>query len=451
MHTSDNIAFPLPGPVLRALTRLDENGFEAYCVGGCVRDYIMGITPHDFDITTDALPEQVIECFTDCRVIETGLKHGTVTVMQDGEPLEITTFRTDGTYSDGRHPDSVFFTRSLEEDLARRDFTVNAMAYSPTRGLVDPFGGKKHIEQKIICCVGEPDRRFGEDALRILRSLRFSSVLGFEIAADTAKSAIEKAPTLNKISGERIYSELVKLLCGDGAERVLCDFREIFAVIIPPLSDCFGFDQRTKYHKYDVYTHIVKTVALCEKLPVVRLAALFHDISKPACFTLDENGVGHAHGHQERSAEQARELLHALHADNNTISTVYNLILRHDTRVTPERKWVKHLISETSYEFVRLLFMLKRGDILAHADEYAVTDSLDAVLEIVDELERQNTCLSVKALAIGGRDLIEIGITDGRRIGQTLNRLLAQVIDEQLPNTRTALIDAAHKYSEFAE
>lgn len=436
----DNIVFPLPAPVAAALTRLEQNGFEAYCVGGCVRDYIMGVTPHDFDITTNALPEAVEACFADCRVIETGLKHGTVTVVMDGEPLEITTYRTDGNYSDGRHPDSVNFTRSLEEDLARRDFTVNAMAYSPTRGLADPFGGREHVRQKVIACVGDPDRRFGEDALRILRALRFSSVLQFEIAPETAQSVLAKADTLAKISVERIFAELTKLLCGDDVERVLTHYRAVFAVIIPNLATGFGFDQRTKYHKYDVYTHIVKTVALCDKIPTLRLAALLHDIAKPACFTLDENGVGHTHGHQEAGADAAHEILHMLHADNKTITTVCELIRRHDTRVTPERIAIKRLIADTSYEFARLLFKLKRADILAHADEYAVTDKIDAAEGIIGTLEAENPCLSVKDLAINGGDLIAHGVTDGRQIGAALKRLLDEVIEERLPNEREALL-----------
>lgn len=444
MHNSaEKNFFELPTPVSAALRRLNENGFEAYCVGGCVRDYIMGITPHDFDITTSATPEEVTQCFADCRVIETGLKHGTVTVVLQKEMLEITTFRTDGTYSDGRHPDNVSFTRSLREDVSRRDFTVNAMAYNPDVGLVDYFGGREHIKSKIIACVGEAERRFSEDALRILRALRFSAVLGFEIEETTAGAIFNKITMLDKISSERIYAELIKLLCGKDVERVLLDFREVFARIIPELGDCFDFNQRTKYHKYDVYTHIVKTVSSCENIPVIRLAALLHDIEKPSCFFTDANGIGHTYGHQEKGAETSRKILRSLRADNKTIATVTSLIARHDTRIIPDRIWIKKLISETSFEFAKLLFKLKRGDILAHADKYTSIDSVDAAEKIVDELEAENVCLFIKDLAVDGKALDCIGVPKGKPMGDMLKKLLELVINEEIPNEREILLNKA--------
>ncbi len=436
--------FDLPSAVRTALERLNDAGFEAYCVGGCVRDYIMGVVPHDFDITTSASPDQTSECFKDCRVIETGIKHGTVTVIVENEMLEITTFRTDGTYSDGRHPDSVTFTKSLEEDLARRDFTMNAIAYNPATGIVDPFGGREDIEKRTVRCVGEPERRFSEDALRILRALRFSSVLGFEIEKETKDAIYEKAPTLEKISNERIYAELTKLLCGQDAERILTDFRDVFALIIPPLGACFDFEHKSKYHKYDVYTHIVKTVAYCERTPVLRLAALFHDIEKPASFTVDENGVGHCYGHQERSAETAKKILRSLHADNKTIQTVENLIIWHDTHVSPDLMCIKKLISRTSFEFARLLFKLKRADILAHADDYTMTDRIDGAEKTTDLLEKENACLFVKDLKISGKDLTDMGMS-GKKVGKTLEKLLNMVIEEKIPNDREILLEQANK------
>lgn len=442
---ADKNIFNLPSPVASALMRLNGNGFEAYCVGGCVRDYIMGVEPHDFDITTAATPEEVADCFKDCRVIETGIQHGTVTVVLEGEMLEITTFRTDGAYSDGRHPDNVSFTRSLREDLARRDFTVNAMAYNPETGITDPFGGREHIKKKIISCVGDADTRFSEDALRIMRALRFSSVLDFAISDSTAQAVLRKLPMLDKISTERIYAELMKLLCGVNAEKILLGFPEVFARIIPELAPCVGFDQRTKYHKYDVYTHLVKTVSYCENIPVVRLAALLHDIAKPACFIIDSKGVGHAYGHQQKSAQMAKNILRRLHSDNKTISTVTALIARHDISIIPDRLWTKRLISETSFEFARLLMKLKRGDISAHAHICNDPAKTYETERIIDELEGEKACLFVKDLAISGSDLMNMGFAKGKLIGETLNRLLDDVITEKIPNSHDILLKKAEQ------
>lgn len=430
----------------KALQRLNLCGFEAYCVGGCVRDYMMGVQPHDFDITTSALPDEVAKCFDDCRVIETGIKHGTVTVVLENEMLEITTFRTDGNYSDGRHPDSVSFTPSLTQDLARRDFTINAMAYNCQTGLVDPFGGGDHIISRTICCVGQAQRRFSEDALRILRALRFSSVLCFEIESQTRDAIFQKADTLKKISSERIYAEFLKLLCGDNVQKILLDFREIFAVFIPQLEKCFDFDQKSKYHQYDVYTHIVKTVAKCPKDPIIRLAAFLHDIAKPDCFTIDENGCGHAFNHQKKSAEMAKEILRSLHCDNKTICDVVKLIEHHDDKMLSEKLWVKELISSTSFEFARKLMKLKRADILTHAKPYTSTNKICDIEKIIDDLERENACLFLKDLKISGNDLLKIGICDGKAIGQTLKYLLDLVIKEEITNSYHDLMSQAEIY-----
>ncbi|MBE6689623.1 MAG: HD domain-containing protein [Ruminococcaceae bacterium] len=443
MNCNNEYVFDIPSSVASALKRLNEHGFEAYCVGGCVRDYIMGVVPHDFDITTSALPNEVCQCFKDCRVIETGIQHGTVTVVLDGEMLEITTFRTDGTYSDGRHPDSVSFTRSLTDDLSRRDFTVNAMAYNPEVGVVDPFGGREHIKEKIICCVGDAGTRFSEDALRIMRALRFSAVLGFDIAESTAHAIFRKTPMLDKISTERIYAELTKLVCGKNAEKILLDFSSVICRIIPELTDCVGFEQKTKYHKYDVYTHIIKTLSSCDSILTVRLAALLHDVAKPDCFTVDNRGVGHSFDHQEKSARAAKAILRRLHSDNKTIATVTALIQRHDDRMIPDRIWVKHLISETSFEFVKLLMELKKGDILAHSDGYNDPEVTYKILDIVNCLEKENCCLFTKDLAVSGKELSEIGVPKGKIMGEILNKLLNLVINEKLENTPDALLEKA--------
>ncbi|MBQ8063719.1 MAG: tRNA nucleotidyltransferase, partial [Clostridia bacterium] len=282
----------LPGPVETALSLLEAGGFEAYVVGGCTRDSLLGTVPEDWDITTSALPEQTLEVFRDYRTIETGLQHGTVTVRIDKTNLEITTYRVDGKYEDSRHPDAVTFTRSLSEDLARRDFTMNAIAYSPTRGWKDLYGGAEDIEDRLIRCVGDPETRFTEDALRVLRALRFSSVLGFEIEGKTADAIHALKDRINFVAYERIAVELLKLLCGKNVYRVLQDYRDVFAVILPEMEPCFDFEQHNPWHIYDVYTHIAKSVEAVRPEPELRLAMLLHDIGKPETFFLDEKGIG---------------------------------------------------------------------------------------------------------------------------------------------------------------
>ena len=292
----------LPAQVNTALARLHDAGYEAYIVGGCVRDRIMGREPKDYDITTSALPEQTAAVFAGERIIETGMKHGTVTVLLDGEPLEITTFRIDGTYSDSRHPDAVTFTPSLREDLARRDFTMNAMAYSSETGLVDPFGGQADIAAKYIRCVGDPDLRFREDALRILRALRFSSVLGFPIEPETDGAARYLCLLLKKISAERVFSELKQLLCGPDVRRVLLDYAGVLGAVLPEILPMQGFDQRNPHHCYDILEHTAAAVEAMPPEPALRLAALLHDVGKPECFFTDEDGVGHFYGHPKAGA-----------------------------------------------------------------------------------------------------------------------------------------------------
>lgn len=410
------IDFPLPSPVKCALDMLYAKGFEAYCVGGCVRDHLMGIPPHDFDITTSAMPEETVQCFSEFRVIETGLKHGTVTVIIDGEQLEITTFRTDGTYSDNRHPDNVTFTRSLDDDLSRRDFTVNAMAYSPQNGLRDPFGGSEDLKRKVIRCVGEADRRFGEDALRILRALRFSSVLGFEIEKDTSEAIFRKMPLLEKISKERIYTELTKLICGDGAARILRGYREVFDFILPPLSSV----------ENDVYNADAESLTRCKRDRFIRYAALFKNIGESS----------------DESALKATRLLRFLHADNKTADTV-NFLIRTLPNVpdSTDILKIKRFVASCSFESALLAVDF------AYGASKISRNTAQSICAEINKLRDQSTCLFIKDLKVSGAELMEIGVQKGQSIGKILNTLISMVIDEKIPNEKEILLREAERIS----
>lgn len=437
----------LPPQVTAALSRLTAAGYEAYTVGGCVRDAMRGKSPHDWDCTTSARPDEIARCFADFHVIETGMQHGTVTVVIDGMPLEITTYRIDGVYADHRRPDSVTFTSSLTDDLARRDFTVNAMAYHPDAGLQDPFHGADDLHAGILRCVGNPDDRFEEDGLRILRAMRFSSVLDFPIAEETAASVHKKKALLRHISAERIFAEMQKLLCGDGCARVLTDFSDVLFEILPELKPMLHFDQRNPHHDYDVYTHTLKTVAACPPEPMLRWAALLHDAGKPHTFTEDERG-GHFYGHAQISEEIARRALHKLKSDRRTLDTVCKLVKVHDAVWEPNEKLLRRAVCRYGYDFTVQLVLLHRADVSAQAAchrESRVADA-DRILQMLDALKQAEACLSLKTLAINGGDLIRIGIPQGREIGQCLQYLLSQVVDGALPNDRDALLDAAAAY-----
>lgn len=436
----------IPPQCKKVMDLLELNGFEAYIVGGCVRDSLMGITPHDYDVTTNATPEEMLKCFKDRRVIETGLKHGTVTVVIENENIEVTTYRIDGEYRDNRHPKSVNFTKKLEEDLKRRDFTVNSLAFNEKSGLVDLFGGKNDIKSGIIKCVGEPDERFLEDGLRILRAIRFSSVLGFEIDEETAKSIHKNKNLLNNISAERIFIEFKKLLCGKNVEDVLLKFKDVIAVFIPEITPCFGFDQHTKYHCYDVYTHIIKTVSAIDSEEKLRLSAFFHDIGKPEVYFTDENGVGHFYGHNKTSVKIARDVLERLKCDNQTKNFVLDMVYYHDVEVVASEKSVKRFLNKTSPLFLRELVKIKRADAAAHAKEYRDKEEyLNELLSIVLKIEKEKQCFSLKDLAISGKDLIDNGFEEGEKIGKALNTALESVINGEVKNEKEELIELVVK------
>lgn len=423
-----------------ALKMLKNSGFEAFLIGGSVRDFIMGREIGDIDVTTNATPDEVKEAFADFRVIEAGIKHGTVTVLIDNEPVEITTYRSESGYSDNRHPDSVTFSEKLSDDVIRRDFTMNGIAYDFENGFCDLVGGIDDIKNKTIRCIGDPEKRFHEDALRILRALRFSSVLGFEIESETKKAVHNCRELLKNISAERIREELVKLLCGKNAYGVLAEFYDVIGVFIPEILPLVGFNQHNRHHIYDAYMHTVKALEQSKPEPRIRLALLFHDIGKPKTATTDEKGEMHFYSHPKTSARMTEEIMTRLKFDNDTKNAVVTLVRFHDTPITvnnenrPDRKRIKKIMSQIGKDLICDLIEVKRCDNRAHAPEFVLSeDFYKECCEIADGILSENECLTVKDLKINGNDLIKMGFT-GRDIGKKLNECLNAVIEEKVKN-----------------
>jgi tRNA nucleotidyltransferase (CCA-adding enzyme) len=435
----------LPPQVNTVINILAAEGFKTYAVGGSVRDSIMGKVPLDWDIATQAKPAEIARAFRKHKVIETGIKHGTLTVVLDNLSMEITTFRVDGEYTDNRRPDSVEFTPDLLLDLSRRDFTINALAYSPQEGIIDGFGGADDIKNKVIRCVGNPDMRFGEDALRILRALRFASVLDFEIDEATGESILANRRLLKNIAAERIQSELVKLICGKAVERILLDYREVIFQIIPELAITSGFDQHDdKKHMFDVYEHIAHSVSIIKNEPELRMTMLLHDSGKPACFALDKDGIGSFHGHAAAGEEIALKVLNNLKFGKKFTEEVSTLVHYHDIPVFDNPKALKKWLGKLGEPLFRKFFLIKRADLLS------LSPAMHERVAKVDELEKntnrlleEGVCLSVKDLEINGNDLINIGFPAGREVGSILERLFDAVVDERIENTREALLRAA--------
>lgn len=430
----------LPQYIEELLRRYSAAGFEAFCVGGAVRDSLLLKEPYDWDITTNALPEETKELFSDKRIIETGIKHGTVTVLFDKRPVEITTYRTDGVYLDSRHPESVSFTKSIGEDLSRRDFTVNAIAYNPETGLVDLFGGKNDIYNSIIKTVGDPDRRFKEDALRILRALRFSSVLGFEIEPATKEAIHKNRFLLRDISAERISSELSKMLVGQNIFEVLSEYSDVLGVFIPEILPAVGFKQYGKKHAYDVWEHICHTVDTIPPEKTLRLTMLLHDLGKVPTHKLNENGDSTFKNHAAVGGETAREILTRLKFDKKTIDRVSFLVSHHDFEPPETKLMLKHKMAELSAEDVRTLLIIKKSDRGALSEAYRNIEKESArVLTWLDEIEKNNECVTVSQLKISGSDLAEAGLR-GEEIGEALKKLLSAVVDEKTENNKKALL-----------
>ena len=441
----------LPQAVQYCIHSLEAAGFQAYAVGGCVRDSLLGLTPADYDLCTDARPEETARIFSAHQLLHHGQKHGTIGVVLDDQVFEITTFRTEGSYGDARHPDWVAFVPNLKEDLARRDFTINAMAYNPKTGYVDPFGGQSDLQNRILRTVGDPEARFREDALRILRGARFSA--RFRLIPDNAtiQAMTKLSPLLDKIARERVFEELCKLLYSATSEDLLT-FVPLQTQVIPELSPCVGFQQHSPHHRYDVFTHIAHVVEATPKEPGLRWAALLHDIGKPAAFTLDETGRGHFKGHAKISAELAGVILLRLKAPTALRQQVTELISLHMTPLEADKKLLRRRLGKLGAERLEQLLQLQEADMGSKgtgiADELAQFSRIRLLLE---DILREDACFSIKDLAINGRDLQQVGLIPGPDIGKTLNWLLGQVQDEVLPNEKDTLLATVKKLMEDSQ
>ncbi|MGN0544413.1 MAG: CCA tRNA nucleotidyltransferase [Acutalibacteraceae bacterium] len=430
-----------------AVELLRSSGYEAYAVGGCVRDSLLGKSPDDWDITTSARPDEIKRVFGSFHCIDTGIEHGTVTVVINSQPFEITSFRLDGEYEDNRHPKNVTFTSDISADLSRRDFTVNAMAYAPGAGIVDLFGGREDLADGVIRCVGDPDRRFNEDALRILRALRFASTLNFEIEPATAASILENRTLLKNISQERIAKELLRLLCGEGVRRILTDFAPVLFEILPELEPMYMNSHDNPHHCYDIYEHTLVALENIEPDPALRLAMLLHDCGKPAAKTFDEKGVAHFYGHQRLSAELAAQIMARLKASNRLRDEVLFLVSNHDRwEIYEDISRMPRYLSKFGEQGVLTLLKVMRADVTAQSPEYAFRlNQISAAEREARALAAQKPCLTLKGLEINGRTLMDIGIPQGRQLGAVLAQLLDEVIDGVTKNTREALLERAQE------
>ncbi len=434
----------LPEKVKKIIARLEMAGFEAYAVGGCVRDSLLGRMPDDWDVTTSAKPQQVKELFH--RTIDTGIQHGTVTVMLEHEGFEVTTYRIDGTYEDSRHPKEVIYTANLIEDLKRRDFTINAFAYNDKSGIVDVFGGMEDLKQKKIRCVGEATERFGEDALRMMRAVRFSAQLGFSIAEDTKAAIRALAPNLKNISAERVQTELVKLLLSEHPDFVRDAYMlGITKVILPELDAAFLTPQHNPHHRYNVGEHLMQTLLHTRADKALRIAALLHDIGKPAAKTTDTAGIDHFHAHVEQSERIATDILKRLKFDNDTIIKVQKYIRYHDDKPEPNARSVRRAVHRIGTEYFAQVLELQWADIMAQSSyqQQEKFARIDKTRKLYEEIMEQEQCVSLKTLKITGNDLIALGIPRGKKIGAILNLLLEEVLQEPTNNTQEYLIEKA--------
>lgn len=436
--------FSIPGEVLEALQRLNDAGHEAYLVGGCVRDDYLGIPPYDFDICTSAYPDEIINCFLHEKRIEVGKVHGTIGVILNNIQIEITTYRKDGPYLDNRHPEYISFTRSLAEDLKRRDFTMNALAWHPSSGIIDLFGGREDCDRGIIRCIGSPAMRFSEDALRILRALRFASTFSFCVEKAAAFAMYEKKDLLKHISAERIASELNKLMVGARPADVFFQFPRILFEVLPLLEPMYHCPQRSVFHSYDVWEHTLRALDKTPSELAVRWAILLHDSGKPHTVTYDPDGTTHFRGHQRVSVRIARETMKALKQSKTLTDEVCLLVAHHDDRIGPDNllSWISKLGSESFFK----LMQVQRADLLAHAPHVAErVDNHDALVNRAEELVNSGACLTLNDLNIDGRTLIENGFQPGPFLGETLNHLLDRVVNGFEKNDKQTLLSLAIK------
>ena len=437
----------LPGNIQNCIDLLENAGFAAYAVGGCVRDACLGLSPHDYDLCTSALPSQTESVFKDYRLVLSGEKHGTVTVITEGGPVEITTFRTEGGYQDNRHPDWVKFVPDIEGDLSRRDFTVNAMAYSPKRGFADPFGGREDLKNRVLRAVGDPVSRFQEDSLRILRGVRFAARFGLTPEEATMEAMLSQRHLMENLARERVFEELCKLLLPAKAEDIT-RFAEVLAAVIPELKPMIGFDQHSPHHAYDLITHTAHVVEGVPSTLSLRWAALLHDTGKVTTFTRDATGRGHFYGHAKESAAISDGILRRLKAPTALREEVVTLIGRHMTRLQPERKLLRRQVSKFGFPLVESQLALQQADMGSKGTGEDDGSTVFAeVRQLLGELKAEDACLSLKDLAVKGNDLMALGY-QGKEIGACLNALLEQVIEERLPNEKEALLAFAAERKE---
>lgn len=435
----------LPAYILKILERFKEAGSEAFVAGGAVRDGLLGRKPVDFDLCTPAMPEETEALFSEKKVIRTGIRHGTVTVLSEGGPVEITTYRREGKYSDGRHPDEVTFVSDLREDLSRRDFTVNAMAYSPETGVIDYFGGIRDLEDGILRCVGNPEERFSEDGLRIMRALRFMSVRGYQPDPGTDAALRSCCQILKKVAFERIDEEFLKFLSGNRAAELLDGYREVFSVIIPELRQMFDFDQKSPYHNRDVWHHTLAAVGAIRPDPQLRMTMLLHDIAKPVVYREDENGRGHFRGHQKRGAEMAEVILRRMKFPKEFIEETAVLVREHDLRIHADRPVVRLYLGRLGVETLKKLMEVQLADASGKYAEYLppAEERVRKVLEMIDKVIEDKDCICLSDLEVGGKDLLGAGLKEGRAVGETLDYLLGEVIHDRIPNEKNELLKAA--------
>lgn len=431
----------LPKGVAAVINGLCASGYAAYIVGGCVRDALLGRAPQDFDVATSAHPEVVKTLLPTYRSVDTGIRHGTVTLLTETGPVEVTTFRVDGGYSDGRHPDQVAFTDDITADLSRRDLTINAIAYHPSIGLIDPWGGQEDIKRQIIRTVGSPHLRFAEDGLRILRALRFASTLSFQIEDGTAMAILESYERLGLVAMERLSRELLLLLCGGGIHPILQRFAPVFTFLFPALRPAVGFPQNSPYHYLDVYEHTALAVSLSPPDPVIRLALLLHDVGKPLVHQRGTDGVDHFYSHEKQSAQLAKAACQRLRLDHVTADAVVCLVGHHHLPMAPESPLVKRRLNQLGPSLFFQLLEVKRADCRAQAPsvQYRLAE-LAAVEALAKKLLDERACFSLKDLAVGGNDLLSLGLPSGPALGKALKALLQLVMDEELPNEREALL-----------
>lgn len=430
----------IPAEVTQIIDILESAGYEAYCVGGAVRDSVMGITPGDWDITTSAKPYETQELFKDFKTVDTGLKHGTLTVIINHKPFEITTFRIDGEYGDNRHPESVKFTPDLKDDLARRDFTVNALAYNKRTGIVDLYGGQDDIYNSIVKTVGNPDKRFNEDGLRIMRALRFSAVLGFEIEKETAVSIHKNKDLLKNISVERISAELTKLVCGKNAFNVLMEYSDVLSVFIPEIAPAVNFKQYGEKHAYDVWEHICHTVDTIPQEKTLRLTMFLHDLGKVPTHALNEKGNSTFKNHAGVGGEMAKDILTRLKFDKKTVNRVSFLVGNHDFEPPVSKIELKHHLKNKTPEDIKTLLTIKKSDRGALSEKYRdISAGTTQTLKWLREIEENNECCTLKDLAVTGSDLLKQGFS-GEEIGKRLDTLLDAVIEGKVENAKSHLL-----------